>query len=52
MYLLFSENSNQTWVSAASPSESDNFDIKDFGYLLFLKASAIFTATDLELLLI
>lgn len=33
------EKSNQTCVSAASASESDNFEINDFGYFLFLKAS-------------
>ena len=48
MYLHSKENSNHVCVSAASPSESFNFDINDFSYLLLRKASAIFEQTDLD----
>jgi hypothetical protein len=46
------EKSSQTCVSAASASESDNFETNDFGYFLFLNASARLEQTDLDDLLI
>ena len=42
IYLHSNANSIHTWVSAHSASASLSFDIKDFSYLRFLNASAIF----------
>jgi len=48
MYSHFKANSNQTWVSQASDSESFNFEIKALGYRLFLQASPILAHTERE----
>ena len=48
MYLHSKENSSHVWVSAASPSESESFDTKAFGYFRFLNDSARLEHTDLE----
>ena len=48
MYLHSKENSSHVWVSAASPSESESFDTKAFGYFRFLNDSARLKHTDLE----
>ena len=42
--------SGQTCVSAASVSQSDNFETNAFSYLLSLKASARLAETERELL--
>jgi hypothetical protein len=48
IYSQLKEKSSQVWVSAASLSESESFETKDFGYLLFLNASARLAQTDLD----